>query len=519
MSQYANMVLMKKISPSRNFIFLSLGFFGGIFVAGFLGYDWRFLLIAGLALLALIFLFWKDRKIRLAAAVGILFLVGIFYYQVFDQFRKDELANFYQKEVILQGQVVTEPDIRSDKVKYTLEVYNIREKGAKGWQKTSGKILITYERYPEYQFADWLEISGEVIEPAKYPDFDYKSYLSRFGINSLLIDSEIVSIKKPSGINQNVFSRSWLSLKKFLFNIKKDFSEKINQILSEPQSSFLAGLLLGAKRAIPQDLMDAFNRTGTTHIVVISGYNITIIIKAFMVLTRRWSRKLAIILAILGIFLFTIMVGAEAPVMRAALMALFVVWAERIGRKSDISIALVFTALIMILVNPKILRFDLGFQLSFLAVTGLIWFVPILENLISRLKYLKSLPALISEPLMATLAAQLFAVPIILYNFHRLSLIAPVANVLILPLIPLTMFIGFLAVLLAFVWLGLGQIIAFIAWLFLTYMIWIVVNLAKLPAASFEISQISWIWLLIWYFGLSILIWWYYKKFLKEKIV
>ena len=148
MSQYANMVLMKKLSPSQNFIFLSLGFFGGIFVAGFLGYDWRFLLIAGLALLALIFLFWKDRKIRLAAAAGILFLVGIFYYQVFDQFRKDELANFYQKEVVLQGQVVTEPDIRSDKVKYTLYVYNIREKGTKRWQKTSGKILITHQRYP-----------------------------------------------------------------------------------------------------------------------------------------------------------------------------------------------------------------------------------------------------------------------------------------------------------------------------------------------------------------------------------
>jgi len=109
-------------------------------------------------------------------------------------------------------------------------------------------------------------------------------------------------------------------------------------------------------------------------------------------------------------------------------------------------------------------------------------------------------------------------VPIILYNFHRLSLIAPVANVLILPLIPLTMFFGFLAVILAFVWLGLGQLVAFVVWLFLTYMIWVVINLAKLPIASFEISQVSWLWLMIWYFGLFIFIKWYYKKFLKEKI-
>ncbi len=508
---------MKKIPPSYYLIFLSLGFFGGIFVAELVRYDWRFLLIAGLALLFLILLFWKDEKIRLLAGVGILFLAGIFYYHIFDEFRKDELKNFYQKEVALQGQIVTEPDIRSDKVKYTIQVYNIQEKETKESQKTTGKVLVTHERYPEYQFADWLKISGKIQEPQKYPDFDYKNYLSRFGIHSILTNSKVAKIEKPSEINQNIFLKSWLSFKKFLFNIKKDFSEKINQILPEPQSSFLAGLLLGAKRTMPQDLMDAFNRTGTTHIVVISGYNITIIIKAFMVLTRRWSKKLAIMLAILGIFLFTIMVGGEAPVMRAALMALFIVWAERIGRKSDIGIALILTALIMILINPKILRFDLGFQLSFLAVAGLIWFVPILENLISRLKYLKSLPALISEPLMATLAAQLFAVPIILYNFHRLSLIAPLANVLVLPLIPLTMFLGFLAVILTFIWLGLGQLIAFVTWLFLSYMIWVVFWLSRLPMASFEISQISWIWLSAWYLSLLIFIWWYYKKFLTPK--
>lgn len=303
-----------------------------------------------------------------------------------------------------------------------------------------------------------------------------------------------------------------------LFVIKHQFEDKINQILPEPQSSFLAGLIVGAKRAIPDNLMEAFNRTGTTHIVVISGYNISIIISAIMGLTRKRFRKLAMIVSIIGIFLFTIMVGAEAPVVRAALTALLVVWAAKVGRKSEAFIALILTALLMILINPMILRFDLGFQFSFLAVAGLIWLSPILKDLISHWRFKKYLPKLISEPLIATLSAQVFVVPIILYHFHRLSLISPLANVMVISVIPLAMFFGFFSALLAFVWLGLGKIIAYFAWLFLTYMVKVIYWLSHLPLASFEISQISWIWLMLWYLLLGIFIFWYYKNILKEKI-
>ena len=503
-----------KISPSKYLILFSLAFFVGIFFAELLDYNWQTLFVSILPLIAIIFIFGTNPKIRFIPVIGICFLIGIFYYHYYSQIKKDQLFNFYQKEVVLQGQVIADPDIRSDNTKLTIQVYQIKLKDQKDFQSIQGKVLVSQERYPEYQFADWLEVSGKINQPKKYPDFDYQSYLARFGIYSVMSYCQISEIEQPPQVQQNILTRSWIKIKKSLYWVKNQFAEKIGLILPEPQSSFLAGLLLGAKRSIPKNLFDAFAATGTTHIVVISGYNITIIIATFMKLTRRWSKKLAIILAVLGVFLFTIMVGAEAPVLRAALMALLIVWAERIGRKSDATIALIITALIMVFLNPKTLRFDIGFQLSFLAVAGLIWFSPIVESWLSSFRWRKFIPQIISEPLIATLSAQIFTIPIILYNFHRLSIIAPIANVLILPAIPLTMFGGFVATILSFVWLKIGQVTAFVAWLFLSYMILIVNWLSKLPVASVENFQIGWIWLIVWYSMLLIFTFWYHIKYL-----
>jgi competence protein ComEC len=510
---------MKKIISTHYLISISIGFFVGIFVASFLKFSWLILLIALAVFILILFSFWQDLEIRLMIFGALSIVIGIFYYHFFVTLNVNQLPKYYSKNVVLQGQIISDPDIRQDKIKLAVQIYKIKEKGSANFQNINGKVLINANRFPEYQFGDWLEVNGTLSEPPTFSDFDYKSYLSRYGITSIMSYATIKNIPKPISINQNRFTNYWNDLKKNLFQIKNQFVKKINQLLPEPQASFLAGLLIGAKRAIPQSLMDAFNKTGVTHIVVISGYNITIIIKAFMSLTKKWSKKLSIILAILGVILFTVMVGGESTVLRATLMALFIIWAERIGRKSDITIVLIMTALIMVLLNPKIIRFDLGFQLSFFAVIGLIYFSPILENLFLKLNYKKYLPDIIKEPLFATLSAQVFVIPIILYNFHRISIIAPVANVLILSAVPITMFFGFIAVIISFIWFGFGQIVAWITWVFLTYMIWVAMGLSKLPMASVENITVSWIPLLIWYTILILFIIWYYKKNLKMEEV
>jgi competence protein ComEC len=493
---------MNNIGPSRYFLILSLAFLAGIFLGSFFGIDWLISILAISGLIILSIIFWRDPKVRLISLIAILVLTGISYYHLRAK-TADDLIKFHNNEVFIIGQISDEPDVRADQIKLTIQVYQI-SKNHQNFQNISGKILITSERYPEYQYNQWLKVKGQLKAPKIYPDFDYQQYLAKSDIFSTIYHPEIQEIEKPAEIQQNFLTRSWIWFKKSLLKIKTQFSQKISKILPEPQSSFLAGLLLGEKRAIPENLYQAFVKTGTIHIVVISGFNITIVVKALMGLMRRRSKKLAAILALAGVFLFTILVGAEAPVVRAAIMAGLVIWANLIKRKSDITIALLAAALVMVLANPKVLKLDLGFQLSFLATLGLVYFSPILENWLVRWK--NFLPPIIREPLIATLSAQVMVIPIILYNFGRLSLIASLANILIIPIIPLTMFLGFVAVFGGFLWLEIGKILAWLSWLLLTYQIKVAEFLAAAPLAQVEF-KISWIWLVILYSIIGYLIW------------
>ncbi len=261
--------------------------------------------------------------------------------------------------------------------------------------------------------------------------------------------------------------------------------------------------------------MNAFNTTGTTHIIAISGFNITIIVAALDSIRRRLflPKKASFIIIISGIFLFTILTGASASVIRAAVMGALVLIARQLGRQSQITSALLFTACVMIFLNPMILRFDVGFQLSFLSTLGLVYLSPLI------LSWFFWLPKISQEPLALTLSAQVLSLPIILYNFGRLSFISLLANVLILPIIPITMLLGFLSGILGVIYISLGQILGWFSWIFLSYTIFIVSNLAELPYASVNLENTNIIWFLIYYLLLILAIIWYRKvKNKREKI-
>ncbi|HLC38790.1 MAG TPA: ComEC/Rec2 family competence protein [Patescibacteria group bacterium] len=503
---------MKKIGKSRYLLISSAALLFGIFAASFLGYNNLIMVLALIFLLILLISFWKDLQIRLMVIAGLFFLFGIFYSHFYEMRHPDQLSSWQNQTVQIQGQIVKTPDIKSDQQQFVILTYRIHPENQKDFQNAQGKILIKLRRFPEYQQGQWLEISGEILKPKSSSEFDYGQYLAKSEIYSLMSYPKITEIEKPVDLKQNFVASSWQALLSALSKAKQNFSQKINLILPEPESSFLAGLLIGAKNSIPENLMSAFNLTGTTHIVVISGFNITIIIKVFMSLTKRWSKKLSIITAVLGVFLFTVMVGAEPPVVRAAVMAMFIIWAERLGRKSDISLALIITALLMVLINPRIIRADLGFQLSFMAVAGLIWFVPILENYFSRWRLYPKIPKIITEPLLATLSAQILTTPLILFNFHRISVVAPIVNVLILPIIPLAMLLGFLAVMSSFIFISFSQVVGWFSWLVLKYIILVVTNFAKIPFASLEQITISSPILFSWYLLMAVFLIWYYQK-------
>jgi len=267
----------------------------------------------------------------------------------------------------------------------------------------------------------------------------------------------------------------------------------------------MLGLLIGVKKSLPQWLLDIFQITGITHIIAISGYNISILARITEKTLGRVGRKYIFWGVLALVIAFVILTGAQASIVRAGIMGGLLVFSGFVGRKTQVTNALIFAGTIMIALNPLILKHDIGFQLSFLATLGLVYITPVFEKPFTKL------PDIIKDSLTATLAAQVFVLPIIISNFGTLSLISPLANVLILPFIPIAMLFGFLAGTGGIIFLPLGQIVGFFGFIILEIIIWIATTLSKIPYAAVEIKFDNW-WILSGYYLLVFTLLWIFRK-------
>lgn len=466
-----------KLTKSKIFLIFLLFFIAGVALRSFMEITIFSAYLAVLAGLVLAAVFWHNRHARILGLGGIFLFLGIWRMTISSPELTPQRIEYYNGQIItFKGILKEEPDIRKNHTKLTLAVKSLLKKGEQALGPPQGKVLISVPLYPEYNFGDELLVTCRLKQPEPIEDFHYEQYLARYHIYSLCYYPKEIKVLKT---NQGH------PLLAKIFYTKKKFVSLINRLLPEPQASFLGGLLYGARRSIPDDLTEAFNRTGTTHIIAISGYNITVL----AVISQKFlqgiyiSRKKAFWLTLGMIIFFVIITGAPASVVRAAIMGVLVLLAGQMGRANKIFNALVFTAALMLVINPKILRYDVGWQLSFLATMGLIYFSPLLVE-----KFFKKLPEYLGlkEALTSTLAAIIFTLPVILYNFGRLSVVAPIVNMLILPVIPWAMGAGFLSVAAAALWFSLGQIISWLAWFLLTYIIQMVKIFAGLPWAAWQ---------------------------------
>lgn len=417
----------------------------------------------------------------------------------------DQIDYYNGNFIEIEG-VIVETDIRRDKSKYTISIKlmtNDAMTTPKGSlrldQLVTGDVLITLNKYPQYHYGDRVKVYGELVEPGEFNGFNYGNYLSRYGVYSVMYYPYIEVLEEGHG---NFFwaGMAWTQTK---------FLSQINKLLPEPHASFEAGLLVGARKGIPEDLMVKFNITGLTHIIAISGYNITIIIVFVMWLLAGLPRKMGFWVAIGAIVLFTLFVGASPAVTRASIMGILGLIALNHGRQNNIHITVLFSACFMVLWNPKILWWDVGFQLSFAAVLGLIYVAPLFK------KYAEKLPEAfgIREAIQMTLSAQVMALPIIVFNFERLSLIAPIANLFVIFAIPPAMLFGFVAVILSFFSHILGLIPAYLTWGILSYIVKVIEISANIPYASVNLPGMK-IWMMGGYYVVLIgfLVWWSYRR-------
>lgn len=268
--------------------------------------------------------------------------------------------------------------------------------------------------------------------------------------------------------------------------MRQTMDQKISHFLPSPQKELLSGIILGNKKDLPYDLKLALRDTSTLHIVVVSGQNLTMLAGVLLGLSGLIKMRNAIFLSIGAILFYTVLTGGEIPVIRAAIMAILSFTAQIFGREKEAVWVLIITAGLMLLVNPAWI-FDLSFQLSFLATLGVIVVAPILQKLTWNL------PDFIRLDLAVTVGAQLMVMPIIIQNFHQLSLVSVFANLLVGWTLPFIMILGTIMILVSFVSTILASILAFLSSIPLTYFIYVVKFFASLPFAWEYVGEQVWV--------------------------
>lgn len=406
------------------------------------------------------------------------------------------------REVVVEGILIKPPDQFDTYQRLRLQVKQIRAAAEVNFSDVSGNILIYVARNGEWRYGDLIRVQGALNTPPSDNEFSYEAYLHRQGVYSLMPYAEATLISRNHGS----------PIMAAIYAFKSRALMVIFRIFPDPEASLLAGILLGVESSIPEDVYQAFRQTGTAHIIVISGFNITILAGLFSIifgkLLGRWRGALV---STLVITLYTILVGAEAAVVRAALMGGLSLYACQLGRRQTGINTLAFVAAIMTLFSPYVL-WDVGFQLSFAATLGLVLYADPFTGLITRhlmrilpQPWVERVAGWIGEYFLFTIAAQLMTLPIMMYYFHNLSLISLLANPVILPAQPLVMTLGGIALCLGLVWQPLGHLAGNIAWPFAAYTIRCVEGLAEIRAGWLPINNIS-SWVIWLYYGVLLFI-------------
>ncbi len=471
-------------------VYSAVAWLAGIALAKATNLPWQVLPLLGLAAFLGLTLWRDNTRVRLGALCVLALALGAGRFLLAaPHFDEASLATYNDiGEVTLEGVVVGEPDERDT---YTnLRVRAERLKLPDGAEvEVKGLALVRAGRYPRRRYGDRVLVEGLLETPPIFERFSYRDYLARQGIHSQIRHARVTLLAE----NQANF------ILYYLYAFKRIAQATIASILPEPQAALLTGILLGIEAGIPKDLMADFAATGTTHIIAISGFNIAIIAGIFTNIWRQLlSRRRAFLATVVGVGVYTLLVGPSAAVVRAALMGILCLWARHLGREAYAPISLAVAAIVITAWNPHML-WDVGFQLSFAATAGLVLYTGPLERALEHAlaratsaELAQRIVGLVNEALVVTLAAQIATLPVISYHFGQLSLITLVANFLILPAQAGVMIWGGIATLLGLIAQAPGQAASWVAWVFLTYTIEAVRLTAQVPLASVEMQMDGW---------------------------
>ncbi len=459
----------------KSFLFF-IFFIIGIFIAGF-KIDLIYILL-GNCFISLILIFFgilkSDRDFFIVSFLILTIFAGAFYLRAFNYISSSSTSVIFDKNVKISGIIDSYPKISEKSQEFIIKI-------------DSGK-LISVRTYLQknFSYGDKLVVNGKINSLD-----DKNNYLKKDGITGVINYPSFISIKK-----------SQATFLGFLYSFKNIFLETFKKNLNQDEAALMSGMLLGQEGAgFSDNFKSAMKNSGTTHLVALSGYNITILISSlFFILSFFMPKRIGFWISLLAIILFVLMTGAQSSVIRAAFMGSLLIISKRLSRIYSFAQAMSFSAFLMLALNPTILKFDIGFVLSFVSLAGITYLMPILSfSFLSKNK--TNILSEFKKIFFETLSAQLAVLPILSFYFGGFSFTGLMSNILILPLVPITMFLGFFVGFLGIIWVPLARIGSLFAFIPLKFESWVINFFGSFSQAQIQFG----LWAAIFYYSLIIL--------------
>ncbi len=463
-------------------VYLSLAFVVGIYFSSHFAIPWSVALPIIIAVFIVVLLLRKKGPLLLCGLCIALFLCGAIRFGAVPT--GDELQyHVGQGAVEVVGVVIEEPEPSDSSM--TLVLADREIDGG----RVKGNMLVRTTRYPTYQYGDFLKMTGELEKPPDDLDgFDYRAYLAHQGIYTTMYYPEVELLATGQGPQP----LQWL------YSVRHRMSEALGESLSEPEGSLAQGILLGLRHNVPSSLYEDFRMSGTAHLLAISGIHMAIIagiILSISVWLFGRHRPTYFIITLTILWMYALLAGMSPSVVRAAIMVSIFLFGTYLGRQRSAITALTFAAAIMVVIDPQIL-WSVSFQLSFAAVSGVIIITPTFQEWGLKIK----VPNIVTDSFAFSLGAIIATLPLIAYYFGYISLVGLPATFVALFALPgiivLSALVGFIGLFA----LPLAQVVGWVDWLFLKYIVVIVGGFAALPYSSLELGNMdaAWVWL---YYG------------------
>jgi competence protein ComEC len=422
----------------------------------------------------------RRRGLILAGLCLLALAGGVLRYRATVQPVDDTQLRFYNeaRDVTVEGMVDGPPEVRGQSLSFRFSSKRITSDGTA--REIKGDALVRLPFYRELHYGDILQLRGSLETPQKFDDFDYRGYLASQRIYTIINYPGVRTLQTSAGFPP----MAWI------YSAREKLADSLSSCLPGPQGSLAQAILLGLRGSLPETLVQSFYNTGTTHLIAISGLNLTIVLGIVLSLSiwllgRRNRYYIWISLAF--IWLYTLLTGLPATMVRSAVMGSAFLLAELLGRQRNGLPALSLAAVIMLAVDPLVLR-DVSFQLSFLSMLGLVMISPSLIKFSSPAeeagnRYLLWLRKAAVVSFGTTLAAILATLPVTAMNFHSFSLVSLPATFFAMPAFPGIMVTSMLTAAAGLIWHPLGLITGWVTWLFLSYFLLIVNVFSAVPSA------------------------------------